>query len=631
MQRQRRMDKLRESQATRQLLKDTATQFGNIIAETPEEQRGPYIDSAMRIFEGQLGVKFSPLMKQLFKEDPLKFFENLNYVADNSPPGSMSMKTLRQMTSNEAMLMPFIHGLTKARQRDDFQRIATGAEDRVEGRLPPGTPVPQPQPAAGSAAEPTLRETIGGGSAPAFSVNAGGVQVDLTQDDVSGKAPTQAATGSDSVPDGTNDGVPVQVPTIVKGQVRREQAIGQQISILEGRMEQLVNRGGAGSKEAEFLQKRIDAARADMDRMTSNELRAMISATGGDPSNPTPDAIIRAQKALIQYKGDTAFAESYGRESGQIEAEYKKPLPLAFAAEQRLRPGTTLQDLIDAQTARQQSSAPAASSAPTATTASGAPAGGAGSINLPGPTPGAGSGRQLMTSGELAREKEELGGIGKVAAQQFADYNKHGDAASAELANLQVLQRLIPALNTGALVGPAQEAFYNIAQGYGYNSKTQGALQVFESVTADLVSNMTKRLQGALSDKDVKFLLQIPPSIYKSPDANKVLVSMAIKGAERSIYVQQRAQEWVDQFGSLSARSPVTGENFNQTLKKYRDANPLFSAEMLNPVMTGAGKPASGGGAAAAPERRGAPSQYSSGRIRVPGGVPQNTVGGGTR
>lgn len=552
-------DARKEQAVVRQFLKDTTEQFGTLIENTPEEFRPAIIDSAMRQIEGKVGVKLSPLMRDLFKKNPGEFFRNVSFAMQNGGE-NMSMEDLKQVFGNEQYLMPLAVGIMKARHGDKLRNIALGTDG--------------PQPAGPEEAPSDGGGTDAGG--PDIEITPGNMpftSVRMTQGDITGTAPAAPASGA-----------PPKVPALVAGQVKREQSLNLQLQDLMRREEAVIAAGGEKSPNLEFLRKRMEAIRSDIDRMTSNELRAMIAATGGDPNAPTPAAIIKAQEALIDYKGRTAYGESFGRESGQIDAEYNKPLPVDFVAQHRLPPGTTLRDLMNM--SGNQPSAPAATvaPAPTATTATGAaPAVGAGSAAAPAAPAQPGRRRVLLTPGEIEEERKERGGIGDFQAKRFEDIIKTGDAAREERSRLQILARLAPQINTGKLVGPAQEWFYQAAQSWGYNAKNLGIIETFNSITNDLTSKMVKRLPGALSEKELTFIEGIPPSVKKSPAANKAIIEMMTKVADRQEYVSRRAQQWVDQYGTLTARTPQ-GQNFWDVLRVYTDTNPLLADEMQNSI-----------------------------------------------
>lgn len=187
---------------------------------------------------------------------------------------------------------------------------------------------------------------------------------------------------------------------------------------------------------------------------------------------------------------------------------------------------------------------------------------------------------------------EEDAGVKKFkekSAENFADdYQKLRDQANAATGMMQQYDIAEKALASGVRTGfggEAELAFRKLLQATGLSEQDANAIAGGELVAA--VGNRMSALMrnpesgmgmpGSVSDRDLQFLKQANVGLGNSPEGNAKMIELFRRTEQRKIEVAKLANAYVK-------KNKVLDAGFDDELRAYAEANPLFDDLQMGPV-----------------------------------------------
>jgi hypothetical protein len=170
-------------------------------------------------------------------------------------------------------------------------------------------------------------------------------------------------------------------------------------------------------------------------------------------------------------------------------------------------------------------------------------------------------------------------------AKTYMDLQGQGRAAQGALGSFDLMEQALadPNIYTGA-AGDQVLGLKRLGQMVGLDPEGITSAETFNSLSKQAALQvMGGSLGTGFSNADRDFVMDQVPNMGNSIDGNKALVGVQRKIAGRKIEIAQFATQYAQQHGQLDA-------GFDQALREWAEANPLFPAEAP------AAAPASSGG-----------------------------------
>jgi hypothetical protein len=157
------------------------------------------------------------------------------------------------------------------------------------------------------------------------------------------------------------------------------------------------------------------------------------------------------------------------------------------------------------------------------------------------------------------------------------------------------------AANTIGLYDMAESALDSLGDNTGFGAEAQQSLRQIGArlgmdvdlealAGGELLTAVTNRMAlqmrnpdsgmgmpGAVSDRDLTFLRDAQVGIDRSPEGNRRMLRAFRAMEERKIEIAQMADRYISQNGGLDI-------GFNEMVRQYAEANPMFSPEMFNDI-----------------------------------------------
>jgi hypothetical protein len=187
----------------------------------------------------------------------------------------------------------------------------------------------------------------------------------------------------------------------------------------------------------------------------------------------------------------------------------------------------------------------------------------------------AAAGAPRMTNNTF-QEKEESKTVGKFFGEKYADIQKAGFNAPANIARVERLSQLLDGVNTGKLT-PLGTELAAYAESIGLKvDKNLGNKQAAQSLSNAIALELRNPsggagMPGAMSDADREFLKSMVPGIGTSPEGRRLMVETTKKLAQRDQRVADMARAYRSNKGTLD-------EGFFNELRAFSDANPMFGS-----------------------------------------------------
>lgn len=208
--------------------------------------------------------------------------------------------------------------------------------------------------------------------------------------------------------------------------------------------------------------------------------------------------------------------------------------------------------------------------------------------------------RAISASGSPRQETAYDQEIGRQFAQGYQSITTKADAARQGNATLDALDQALsnPDVVTGAL-GPTALGLRRAAVALGIgDADTVADSELVRTIGNQLALQLRNPetgmgMPGAVSDRDLQFLQQSVPGLANSVAGNRQLIGFMRRLNQRSMEVEQLANEYAQRNGRLD-----TG--FREQLAQWAAANPLFpeAQAAIRPVPAGRPAPQSSGPAA---------------------------------
>jgi len=205
------------------------------------------------------------------------------------------------------------------------------------------------------------------------------------------------------------------------------------------------------------------------------------------------------------------------------------------------------------------------------------------------------TGTNVSLSPQLINQKGEgayATKMGEQAASEFQKYRDQATTARNTLGANQQLRAILPTIETGGMEAatmPLRQI--GAALGIADADKLSGQ-QLFDTVVKQRVLQASGGKLGAgVSDSDVAFLKEAGPSVAKTKKANTALLDISDKIEQRNLQIADMAANFAEanrDRGGLFGRDPQ-GRSWDQALKAWAEANPLFGEDEKKALKARAG------------------------------------------
>ncbi len=166
-----------------------------------------------------------------------------------------------------------------------------------------------------------------------------------------------------------------------------------------------------------------------------------------------------------------------------------------------------------------------------------------------------------------AQEKEYDKELGKSLAKEMVESQKSGANAQRDLANLEVMQQALsdPNLYTGS-GGQAVQGLKKAAQTlFGVSVKGVASGELAQNLANEIAVNNKDKLPGPMSNADREFLVDMAPTISKSPEGNRLILELGMAHKRWEAAKAQVAREYTRTHGGrLDAGYYAAVEEVNQ-------------------------------------------------------------------
>jgi hypothetical protein len=188
---------------------------------------------------------------------------------------------------------------------------------------------------------------------------------------------------------------------------------------------------------------------------------------------------------------------------------------------------------------------------------------------------------KAQTQIDMRQESKYDGKIGELLATEFVDSQKGAGQASQALANLGLLDSALndPNLYTGT-GGQTVQALKKGAQSlFGVPVKGTSSGELATSLGTNIALDNRTKLPGPMSDKDREFLVEMGPSLSKSPDGNRLIIQVGMASKRWELAKAEAMRQYAASHGGrldagvyevLGDLDRASGEEFGQLFTKLR-------------------------------------------------------------
>lgn len=220
------------------------------------------------------------------------------------------------------------------------------------------------------------------------------------------------------------------------------------------------------------------------------------------------------------------------------------------------------------------------------------------------------------TKGQTAGAQESA----KLDAKKLDGFRSQADVAASTMDDINMVESWLDGLDTGSLA-PEKLAAQKFLGGLGINLNIFGSQEQVGKAEAatTIVNQMALKLRnpesglgmpGAMSDKDLSFLKQSVVGLETTPEGRKLIIDLTRRAANRRLEVARLADEFYYQ-------NDNSFKGWSDHLKKWRDANPLFSEADAAAAKAARGAAPSGGAAKAPSSAAGQPEPQFPSSLNV--------------
>jgi len=210
-----------------------------------------------------------------------------------------------------------------------------------------------------------------------------------------------------------------------------------------------------------------------------------------------------------------------------------------------------------------------------------------------------------VNAGEKSYDKE----LGKQNAKMFIESQKAGSKAQSTLNNLRVLEKAAadPNIYTGA-GGNVVQGLKKAAQSFGVKVKGVGSAELVESLSKEIAVNNKDKLPGPMSNSDRQFLVDMAPSLTKTPEGNRLIIGLGVLSQQYQLAKAEAVRDYAaanggrldhgvyQVLGQVDAQYGGQFSNLMSQLKSVPEAQPrsplagipsVTSAEQWNSLKPG--------------------------------------------
>lgn len=159
------------------------------------------------------------------------------------------------------------------------------------------------------------------------------------------------------------------------------------------------------------------------------------------------------------------------------------------------------------------------------------------------------------------------------------DYKGVQASARTARSRLNALTQMGALLSSGMRTGGMQaltEPLRKVAASFGYDVGNMSQQALFQALSARMALDSKEGMTGPMSDRDIKFLQQMVPSLSNTIEGNRLLIGVMQRLAQRDIALAAEANRWVAEHGVLDHR-------WLQHQQEWAQGQNLFG-DLLNPA-----------------------------------------------
>jgi hypothetical protein len=149
--------------------------------------------------------------------------------------------------------------------------------------------------------------------------------------------------------------------------------------------------------------------------------------------------------------------------------------------------------------------------------------------------------------------------LGKRLDTNLANFEKNGSTARSALPTVRAMSAL---LDEGVQTGFGQETINRLNQAAqlfnpGYKAKEVAGQEAFIAYSNEIILPQVKQLGVSPTDADLNFIVKGSPSLSKSVNGNKLLLSALDLKLQRDAFLQEFVVDWENQNIGLVEQSPA--------------------------------------------------------------------------
>ena len=149
--------------------------------------------------------------------------------------------------------------------------------------------------------------------------------------------------------------------------------------------------------------------------------------------------------------------------------------------------------------------------------------------------------------------------LGKRLDTNLANFEKNGSTARSALPTVRAMSAL---LDEGVQTGFGQETINRLNQAAqlfnpGYKAKEVAGQEAFIAYSNEIILPQVKQLGVSPTDADLNFIVKGSPSLSKSVNGNKLLLSALDLKLQRDAFLQEFVVDWENQNIELIEQSPA--------------------------------------------------------------------------
>jgi hypothetical protein len=189
------------------------------------------------------------------------------------------------------------------------------------------------------------------------------------------------------------------------------------------------------------------------------------------------------------------------------------------------------------------------------------------------------SGTRINVNTGAKSQTEWDKGFAKMGVERYQKVNEAGNLANDiidQVSTVEAIQTPQGALEPAKLkAGALYEAFGGDPKTF---SDSIAAGQSYQALTLDMMLDKTKKLKGAISEKEMDVIRKTVPQLGNTPEANQFLIDTA----KASAYKARAKAEFYDTYRDKHINNPKKLANVGNEWRKSRWNDPLITRHKVN-------------------------------------------------